>query len=83
VEGLGLSAANVYLQKKQEELLDNINVLYVALTRAVEQLYVISAMTLDKNGATKESNMASFLLTFWITKGCLKRILFLMSLVLR
>lgn len=69
VEGLGLSAANVYLQKKQEELLDNINVLYVALTRAVEQLYVISAMTLDKNGATKESNMASFFIDFLDYQG--------------
>lgn len=64
VEGLGVSAANVYGQKKQEELLDNINVLYVALTRAVEQLYVISALTLDKKGDTKENNMASFFIDF-------------------
>ena len=34
VEGFGEEAAEVYNQKKQEELLDNINVLYVALTRA-------------------------------------------------
>jgi ATP-dependent exoDNAse (exonuclease V) beta subunit len=33
VEG-GEEAAAVFNQKKQEELLDNINVLYVALTRA-------------------------------------------------
>lgn len=64
VEGLGVSAANVYGQKKQEELLDNINVLYVALTRAVEQLYVIPALTLDKKGDTKENNMASFFIDF-------------------
>ncbi len=69
VEGLGISAANVYGQKKQEELLDNINVLYVALTRAVEQLYVISAMTLDKSGGTKENNMASFFIDFLDYQG--------------
>jgi ATP-dependent exoDNAse (exonuclease V) beta subunit len=33
------------LRPKQEELLDNINV-YVALTRAEEQLYIISNMNL-------------------------------------
>jgi ATP-dependent exoDNAse (exonuclease V) beta subunit len=32
VEGFGEGAKSVYDQKKQEELLDNINVLYVALT---------------------------------------------------
>lgn len=69
VEGLGISAAKVYGQKKQEELLDNINVLYVALTRAVEQLYVISAMTLDKSGSTKENNMASFFIDFLDYQG--------------
>jgi ATP-dependent exoDNAse (exonuclease V) beta subunit len=33
-EGFGVEAKSVYDQKKQEELLDNVNVLYVALTRA-------------------------------------------------
>lgn len=64
VESLGEAAATVYGEKKQEELLDNINVLYVALTRAVEQLYVISAMQLDKNGEPKRNNMASFFIKY-------------------
>lgn len=38
VEGFGEEASEIYNLKKQEELLDNINVLYVALTRAEEQL---------------------------------------------
>jgi ATP-dependent exoDNAse (exonuclease V) beta subunit len=42
-------AAAVFNQKKQEELLDNINVLYVALTRAEEQLYVMN-MNLSSKG---------------------------------
>jgi ATP-dependent exoDNAse (exonuclease V) beta subunit len=48
VEGFGVEAKSVYDQKKQEELLDNVNVLYVALTRAEEQLYVISNMNLSE-----------------------------------
>ena len=43
-ENSGHQASEVYLHKKQEELLDEINVLYVALTRAEEQLYIISEM---------------------------------------
>jgi ATP-dependent exoDNAse (exonuclease V) beta subunit len=49
VEGFGVEAKSVYDQK-QEELLDNVNVLYVALTRAEEQLYVISNMNLSSKG---------------------------------
>ena len=37
-------------QKKQEELLDNINVLYVALTRASEKLYIITKKKLLRSG---------------------------------
>jgi ATP-dependent exoDNAse (exonuclease V) beta subunit len=54
VEGFGEEAAAVFNQKKQEELLDNINVLYVALTRAEEQLYVISNMNLSSKGNFEE-----------------------------
>ena len=42
VEGFGNAAKTVFDQKAQEQLLDNINVLYVALTRPEEQLYIIS-----------------------------------------
>ncbi|NUY81327.1 UvrD-helicase domain-containing protein [Flavobacterium sp. MAH-1] len=69
VEGFGEAAALVYNQKKQEELLDNINVLYVALTRAEEQLYVISGMNLDKNGTAKRNNMSTFFIDFLLEKG--------------
>ena len=64
VEGFGDEASIVYNLKKQEELLDNINVLYVGLTRAEEQLYVISAMNLDKNGVAVKNNMATFFVNY-------------------
>jgi ATP-dependent exoDNAse (exonuclease V) beta subunit len=69
VEGFGAEAAEVYNQKKQEELLDNINVLYVALTRAEEQLYVISNMNLSKKGEVPKNNMCTFFINYLISKG--------------
>lgn len=69
VEGFGEEAAEVYNQKKQEELLDNINVLYVALTRAEEQLYVISNMNLSSKGEIPKNNMCSFFINYLGNKG--------------
>ena len=69
VEGFGEEAAEVYNQKKQEELLDNINVLYVALTRAEEQLYVISNMNLSSKGEVPKNNMCSFFINYLENNG--------------
>ena len=67
VEGYGMVAKLVYDQKKQEELLDNINVLYVALTRAEEQLYIISQMIEPKKDGEFPANMASFFIKYLIS----------------
>ncbi len=69
VEGFGEEAAEVYNQKKQEELLDNINVLYVALTRAEEQLYVISNMNLSGKGEVSKNNMCTFFINYLENKS--------------
>ena len=69
VEGFGDEAADVYNQKKQEELLDNINVLYVALTRAEEQLYVISNMNLSRKGEIPTNNMCTFFINYLKSKS--------------
>ena len=69
IEGFGDEASEVYNQKKQEELLDNINVLYVALTRAEEQLFIISAMNLDKDGNPRKNNMSSFFINYLIKEN--------------
>ncbi|MHC0439295.1 UvrD-helicase domain-containing protein [Flavobacterium sp. 3-210] len=69
VEGFGESASAVFNVKKQEELLDNINVLYVALTRAEEQLYVISQSLNERKDGEFPSNMASFFIKFLINQG--------------
>ena len=64
VKGFGVNAKLVYDQKKQEELLDNINILYVALTRAEEQLYVISDMVKTNKEGEYPYNMASFFVKY-------------------
>ena len=69
VENYGEEAALVYNQKKQEELLDNINVLYVALTRAEEQLYVISQFLEPNKEGEYPYNTASFFIKYLIGIG--------------
>ena len=68
VEEFGSEANLVYQQKKQEDLLDIVNVLYVALTRAVEQLYVISSMNIKKDGSLP-ANLSSFFIDYLQDKG--------------
>lgn len=60
VANFGPAAKAIYEQKKEEELLDNINVLYVALTRAAEQLYIISQETAPKTDGTFPYTMSAF-----------------------
>jgi len=69
IEGYGADANALYQQKIQEELLDNINILYVALTRAEEQLYIISGMQDRNSDNNLPKNMASFFISFLEMKG--------------
>ena len=69
VANYGEDAAVTFNQKKQEELLDDINVLYVALTRAKEQLYIISRMQTPNKEKQYPNNMASFFIRFLEDKG--------------
>ena len=72
VEGFGEDALELYTIKKQEELLDNINVLYVALTRAEEQLYIISSKNLSSKGEVPKNNMCAFFINYLIAQGLFK-----------
>ncbi|MBC7439488.1 MAG: ATP-dependent helicase, partial [Flavobacterium sp.] len=47
-----------------EELLDNVNILYVALTRAEEQLYIISDYVKPNKEGVYPNNMASFFIKY-------------------
>jgi len=57
-------ANQVWQKVNQEELLDNINLIYVVLTRAEEQLYVISKMNFTKKNELKENRTSSFFIRF-------------------
>ncbi len=64
VEDFGEEAKLIYQQKNQEDLLDNINVLYVAMTRAEEQLHIISGMQKKNDKNLYPNNMATFFIKF-------------------
>ncbi|WP_310554598.1 UvrD-helicase domain-containing protein [Flavobacterium sp.] len=64
VADYGENASEVYNQKTQEDLLDNINVLYVALTRAEEQLHIISSVKNRNKAGDLPNNLASFFIGF-------------------
>lgn len=59
----GEKAHELYTIKSQEELLDNINILYVALTRAEEQLYIISGRNFTARGELT-NNMSSYFIEY-------------------
>lgn len=68
VSEYGENAAALYEAKSQEELLDNINILYVALTRAEEQLYIITNRNFTSRGELT-NNMSSYFIKFLQDKG--------------
>ena len=68
VQGFGDEASTVFNQRKQEDLLDDVNVLYVALTRAEEQLHIISKLNILKSGDLP-NNMSSFFIKFLKNKN--------------
>lgn len=63
----GEKASELYFIKSQEELLDNINILYVALTRAEEQLYIISNRNFTSKGELT-NNMSSYFIRYLMQK---------------
>jgi len=64
----GDNAKKLYDNKTQEELLDNINILYVALTRAEEQLYIISNRNFNAKGEPT-NNMSSYFIEYLMSKN--------------
>jgi ATP-dependent exoDNAse (exonuclease V) beta subunit len=69
VDHFGAEASIIYKQKMQEDLLDNINILYVALTRAKEQLHIITSLVSTNNKGAYPNNMATFFVKYLQDKG--------------
>lgn len=64
VTSYGEKAKFIFEEKQQEKLLDIINILYVTLTRAEEQLYIISNLIKTKKGTLVENNLAYYFIEF-------------------
>jgi len=60
----GEVGALMYKNHRSELELDNINLLYVVMTRASEQLYIISELDLDNTGNERESNYSGLFIKY-------------------
>ena len=63
-ENYGDIGTEIYTNHQSELELDNINLLYVALTRAVEQLHIVSSKQLDKKGHENLKNYSGLFINF-------------------
>jgi ATP-dependent exoDNAse (exonuclease V) beta subunit len=70
MSNFGEDFAKAYEEKAQQVLLDVINIQYVALTRAVEHLYVFSSIKKNKDGSFSGHNFANMLAEFVKTNQC-------------
>ena len=70
LEQINTETKTVYDTKTQEELLDSVNVLYVALTRAKEQLHIISSFKLNKEQQlVNQNSTATFFTNYLVQKN--------------
>ncbi len=60
----GEKEAAAFAQLSQQNEFDNINILYVAFTRAINQLYIISNYDLDKNDQEKKDKVSGLLIGY-------------------
>ncbi|MBT8260935.1 MAG: DNA helicase UvrD, partial [Bacteroidia bacterium] len=64
IESMGEIGNYLYHKTKAEKELDNINLLYVALTRAIEQLHIISHKDLDSKNNEKLNNFSGLFINY-------------------
>src|SRR5690606_31397561 len=63
-EYFGDEGQQIYNKHKSELELDNINLLYVALTRAVEQLHIVSAKDISTKGEANTKKYSGLLISY-------------------
>lgn len=69
VANYGDAGEEIHNVHESELQLDNINLLYVTLTRAVEQLYIITKNKPSKDGATKPKTYADLFINYLTFKN--------------
>ena len=69
VEHFGDIGSEIYNTHQSQLELDNINLLYVVLTRAVEQLYIISKKDISSKGVVNEKTYAGMFINFLLKEN--------------
>ncbi|WP_340156270.1 UvrD-helicase domain-containing protein [uncultured Winogradskyella sp.] len=69
VEHFGVIGTQIYNTHQSQLELDNMNLLYVVLTRAVEQLYIISKKDISTKGVINENSYAGKFINFLIKEN--------------
>ena len=68
-EAFGAEGASIYKDHQSKLELDNINLLYVAFTRAVEQLYVVGNASVSKKSPEKLKTYSELLISYLKSSG--------------
>ena len=63
-ENFGVTGESIYNKHQSALELDSINLLYVTLTRAVEQLYIITKKDIDSKGLVSEKSYAGLFIEY-------------------
>lgn len=63
-ENFGDIGAAIFSKHQSELELDNINLLYVALTRPIEQLYIVSKKDINSKGIVNNNTFSGFFIAF-------------------
>ncbi|MGB5417569.1 3'-5' exonuclease, partial [Algibacter sp.] len=63
-ENYGDEGLRIFNKHKSEQELDNINLLYVALTRAIEQMHVISTKDISSKGVVNAKKYSGLLINY-------------------
>ncbi|TYB78647.1 UvrD-helicase domain-containing protein [Bizionia myxarmorum] len=63
-EDYGDAGKEIFDRHQSELELDNINILYVALTRPIEQLYIISKLDINPKGVVNAKTYSGFLISY-------------------
>ncbi|MBD0831142.1 UvrD-helicase domain-containing protein [Aestuariibaculum sediminum] len=63
-EHYGDTGINIFTSHRSKQELDNINILYVALTRPVEQLYIISTKDINAKGEVNTNRFSGLFIHF-------------------
>jgi ATP-dependent exoDNAse (exonuclease V) beta subunit len=68
-ENYSLEGQNIFNKHQSEQELDNLNLLYVALTRAEEQLYVVSTKDITPKGEVNTKKYSGLLISYLMLLG--------------